>query len=191
MLVCVAMIGGWQHSSLDSVYTAIMTSRVYHQTRCAYAKATWLTLLPRSHYLFYSDADEPTLPAIAILPPALGQKTAKRRVTEGEAAERITRLAIAQRKWLPAMVHARAAAAKLGAQWTLVVDDDTLVVPDNVAHVLSDHADPAGRSWLIGQACTCGSCGTATPTFERARTSKVMCGGAGWIMSHHLHARLV
>ena len=162
------------------MYVAIMTSRLYHQTRCAYAKATWLAVLPRSHYLFYSDADEPSLPAIAILPQPNGSRNIERRraiFTEGAAAERITRLALAQRKWLPAMAHARAAAAKLNAQWTLVVDDDTLVVPVNVRRVLADYADPSGRSWLIGQACTCASCGTASPAFERARTSRVMCGG--------------
>ena len=168
---------------IADTFTAIMTSHVYHATRCRVIKATWTLSVPSTHYMFYSDADDPALPAIAM-------KVAKYQPQSNESSgDRLKQLSLAQRKWLPALVHAYGVAARLRTRWTMVVDDDTFVVPENVERVLMDY-DPT-LSVLVGQTCTCPGCGFAIPEYAAARRAKTMCGGAGWAMSTPLHKRLL
>ena len=168
---------------MADTFTAIMTSHVYHATRCRVIKATWTLFVPSTHYIFYSDVDDPALPAIAM-------KVAKYPSQSDESSsDRLKRLSLAQRKWLPTLVHAYGVAARLRTRWTMVVDDDTFVVPENVECVLTDY-DPT-RSVLVGQKCTCPGCGFAIPEYAAARSAKTMCGGAGWAMSTPLHKRLL
>lgn len=168
---------------MADTFTAIMTSEVYHATRCRVIKATWTLFVPPTHYMFYSDVDDPTLPAIAM-------KVAKYpSASDEKSSDRLKRLSLAQRKWLPALVHAYGVAARLGTRWTMVVDDDTFVVPENVERVLMDF-NPS-RSVLVGQKCSCPGCGFAIPEYAAARRAQTMCGGAGWAMSTPLHKRLL
>ena len=45
---------------IADTFTAIMTLRVYHATRCRVIKATWTLFVPSTHYRFYSDVEEKT-----------------------------------------------------------------------------------------------------------------------------------
>eukprot|EP00965_Chrysotila_dentata_P028368 942943-Pleurochrysis_carterae.AAC.1 len=74
------------------------------------------------HYMFYSDADDASLPAKKVLS-----------MSKGNARDR------SQRKWAPALVDAWTLSRQLRTTWTLVIDDDTFVAPRNVMRVLADY----------------------------------------------------
>ena len=38
----------------------------YHNTRCQLVKQTYAIVMPPGHYIFYSDADDPSLPAVRV-----------------------------------------------------------------------------------------------------------------------------
>uniref|UniRef100_A0A7S3BK96 Fringe-like glycosyltransferase domain-containing protein n=1 Tax=Haptolina ericina TaxID=156174 RepID=A0A7S3BK96_9EUKA len=144
-----------------------MTSRRYHDTRCQLIKQTYASVLPPTHYIFYSDADDPTLPAVrvgeTIFPRAMPAKD---------------QYMHAQLRWPEALRHAQRSSLALGTRWTMIVDDDTYVIPQNVLRVLRGY-DPASPTVLLGQACP--------PIAGLPR----ICGGAGWVISTALHAALV
>jgi hypothetical protein len=113
---------------------------------------------------FYSDADDPSLPAFKVIEPA----------PPGTNMH-----GWAQRKWQPGLVAALSTALSLGTKWTLVADDDTFVVPRNVLRVLQPYT--ASKHVLVGQKC--GPLG-------HAPEPRAICGGAGWAMTTPLHRRL-
>lgn len=52
------------------LFVAVITCSKYHDTRCQRIKRGYGTMLPAGHIAFYSDADDPSLPAYKILEPA-------------------------------------------------------------------------------------------------------------------------
>eukprot|EP00966_Prymnesium_polylepis_P171462 3964258-Prymnesium_polylepis.1 len=151
---------------LRDLFVGVMTSAKYHDTRCPLIKQTYATALPAGHLAFYSNAADATLPAIRVDETSFpGAQSAG-----GNPYLR------AQLRWPEALRRALDASRAVQARWTMIVDDDTFVVPPNVLRVLRGY-DPAGRV-LIGQACVI----AGVPR---------MCGGAGWVMSTPLHQALV
>jgi len=148
---------------LRDVFVVIMTSARYHSTRCPLIKQTYAATLPADHFAFYSDVDEASLPAIRVEEmPFPGAQTAG-----GNPYLR------AQLRWPAALRRAHATSVALGTRWTMVVDDDTYVLPLNVLRVLRPY--DSRQQLLLGQPCG----------------ETRMCGGAGWVMSAPLHAALV
>ena len=152
---------------LRDLFIMIMTTTKFHNSRGRLIKQTYLAQLPPTHYTFYSDSDDPTLPAVrAAERPFPGAMPATGPYMR------------AQLRWPDALTKALAASRALGTRWTMVVDDDTFVIPSNVIRVLR-RFDPTSPTALVGQRCP------AVGGVPR------LCGGAGWVMSSPLHAALV
>lgn len=52
------------------LFVAVITCKKYHDTRCQRIKRGYGAMLPVGHLAFYSDADDPSLPAYKIIEPA-------------------------------------------------------------------------------------------------------------------------
>ena len=150
--------------TLSDLFVAVMTGGAMHQTRCQAIKLGYGATLPPGHLIFYSDADDPSLPAYKVISP----RPKNTPFSEHQWA---------QKKWVPALIRGYADATRLGTTWTLVADDDTFVIPRNVLRVLQDY-DGTSSDQLVGQQC------------GQANGMRSMCGGAGWAMSASLHKKL-
>ena len=156
--------GGRCRVTFRDVFFVVITGQAMHHSRCRLIKHGYASLLPPGHLVFYSDADDPSLPAVRVLSPMPAGQNVR---------------TWSQRKWIPALIDAYNRIETLGTKWTMVADDDTYVQPRNLLRVLESY-NPMRRV-LVGQ-----KCGPIDGTGARA-----LCGGAGWAMTTPVHRLLV